>query len=180
MELTESGDIYFDYVEEQVKSFQQYMELYDTEKQEISPYVLQKSLAEYTQILVALTAEYERIDRDARRMKREFGMWWDEKYCEMRRILNPPTNPGNKWLSKGEIESETRAANKAEYLEKIEPLEEIEAKLGFINRLIKAWTKHADVLANLSYNSRVEQKTIDRENYVVKKVSNERKARRRE
>lgn len=167
---TELGDIYFDYVEEQIESFQEYMQLFDKDKREVSPYVLQKALAEYTQILVGLTAEYERLDRDLRKMKREFGMWWDEKYCETRRILNPPTNPGNKWLSKGEIESETRVANKEEYLQKVEPVEEMEAKVSFVNKLIKAWSKHSDVLNNLSYNSRVEQRTIGNENHVVRQV----------
>lgn len=147
---------YITYVIEQIEYFKEQTNLIDQTQNEVTPPKLNKALANFSNTQLTLHAEYRRKDKELRKLRRQYQAWWDEKYVEKRRELNPTTLPGSKWLSKGEIESETRVSNKKEYEEWRDKLDDLEDQVDFLKSLRDEWSKHGAVLNTLSQNARQE------------------------
>ena len=86
-----------------------------------------------------LNIEYQRKRSEYKATKMNFDIWWAEKYSEQRKLLNPDSKPGNKWLSKSDIESEAIVKNRNEYFSKRSELEDIENQKDFLKQLIDSW-----------------------------------------
>ncbi len=148
-------DEYITFVEQQLDIFKQHSMLLDR-NHEITPMLLNKNLAEYTNVGVALNLEYQRAKKNFSDMKRDYGVWWDEVYCNMRHKLNPLELAGTKWSSQKEIEAEARIANKEMFLEWDQKIQAIEMKVSFLNSLREQWQDHAKIIITLSNNARQE------------------------
>jgi hypothetical protein len=151
---------YVTYVQEQIKLFEKYTHLIDDALGEITPQIVNYNLAHYTNVNIALNAEYQRKKNHLSRTRRDFQLWWDEKFVTIRRAQNPASSPASKWLSKQEIESETRAQYKDEYLKWREDLDDLEDQVSFIQRLLQQWSDHGKMLTTLSQNMRQEMLSL--------------------
>lgn len=151
---------YVDYVQEQIKQFKKYTDLIDENLNEITPAQINYNLAHYTNVNLGLNAEYQRKKNQLNKLKRDFQVWWDEQFVEVRREVNPSTLPGSKWLSKQEIESETRARHKSEYLQWRDEVDALEDSVAFLNRLLNQWAEHGRMLTTLSQNMRQEMVSL--------------------
>src|SRR5208282_1644811 len=117
---------------------------------------INKNLAEFTNIGIALNLEYQRAKSILVDLKRDFNEFWDSKYVEMRHKLNPLDLPGNKWSSQREIDAETKVANAIEFREWDTKVQEQEMKVSFLNSLREQWQDHAKIIITLSNNARQE------------------------
>lgn len=152
---------YITYIEEQLKIFRKDVNVIDESINEVTPLLLNTSLAIYTVVSSALNAEYQRKKKELRTVNNNFQSWWDEKYIITRRRLNPDSAPKAKWLSKGEIESELRYEYKKEYLEWRNTLDDLEMSKSFVLRLLGQWDTHSKILNTLSYNMQSELKALE-------------------
>lgn len=174
--MSEKQD-YVDYVETQLTVYKNATELIQDGNGEITPSEINKSLGEYSRVQVGLIAEYKRLQAQQQKMQNEFTLWWDEKFVEKRRELNPTSSPASKWLSKYEVESEVRVANKTEYLQRKEALDDMEARVSFLKGLLDAWKRHGDIIVSLSHNMRSELRSLSLEDRSNKAVKRERRVR---
>lgn len=160
MEQNNQASDYITYVQEQIEQFKKYTNLIDDALGEITPAQVNYALANYTNVNIALNTEYQRKKSELDREKRAFQVWWDEQFVVVRREMNPPTNPGTKWLSKQELESEVRSRNKTTYLQYRDKLDEIENQVSFLQRLLSQWADHGRMLTTLSQNMRQEMVSL--------------------
>lgn len=160
MEQTNQTTDYITYVQEQIEQFKKYTNLIDDALGEITPSQVNYALANYTNVNIALNTEYQRKKSELDRKKRAFHVWWDEQFVIVRREMNPPTNPGTKWLSKQELESEVRSRNKDEYLGYRDDLDDLENQVNFLSRLLSQWADHGKMLTTLSQNMRQEMVSL--------------------
>lgn len=147
---------YLKYVEEQVEKFKEYSRLIKEGTNDIPPESINRALAEYTGISVMLNAEYQRTRALHANVKEEYQVWWDEKFCQVRKENNDVNLAASKWLSKEELFSETRYRYKDEYLEWTRKLNNLEGKEAFIRRLIDSWDSHGKMIIAISNNMRSE------------------------
>jgi len=153
---------YITYVEGQLKKFRRAINVIDRgDTNEVTPMLINRSLATYTQINSTLNAEYQRKKKELLNCKNRYQVWWDEKYVATRRRLNPDSTPKNKWLAKNEIESELRVEYKEDYLKMRDELDDLEMSQRFILRLLGQWESHHKILTTLSYNMQSELKALD-------------------
>lgn len=80
--------------------------------------------------------------------QRDFKIWWSLIYTSVRREVNPSSLPGNKRLTKSEIESEVITRYENEYKLKLVEMEELEkkaedikAKKDFMKDQIEDWNR---------------------------------------
>jgi len=146
---------YIEFVSEQLEIFQKKTNLLSS-NHEITPMLLNKNLAEYSNVGIALNAEYTRAEGALEDFKRTYNAWWDERFINMRHELNPISLAATKWASKGEIEAETRVKYKDEFYDWDTRLKDYEMKVNFLSRLRGQWEKHVQVIICLSQNARQE------------------------
>ena len=169
---------YVAFVEEQIKKFRKNVELMVAG--EVSPASVYHNLAIYSDVNLSLNAEYQRYKSEYRKLRRDFDIWFDERFTTVRRSMNDLNLPASKWASKQEIESETRVQNKSEFLEWKEQLDEAEDRMEFLRRLLDQWKTHAYILQTISDNLRQEMRSLSLESYnsklgVESKPTNRRK-----
>lgn len=165
--MDENTREYIDMVSAVVQKYRRYATLTDNEI--ITPDRLNGALANYGPILFTLTSEYQRKKAELISAQREFDMWWDERFVATRREINTNDIAGTKWLSKQELESETRVRNKEEFREKRSSLDRLERELSLYRQLVEGWKKIDNLLINLSLNMRSELRSLsieDRANSV--------------
>ncbi len=153
-------DDYIKYVEEQLKIFRKETEVIDEGINEVTPLLINKSLAVYTQVNITINAEYQRKKKELFKHKNLFQSWWDERFVQIRREMNPTSITASKWLSKNEIESELRATHKEEYLKWKDEIDDLEMSKSFVLRLLDQWNTHSKILNTLSYNMQTELKSL--------------------
>jgi len=157
---------YIEYVQEQINYFRKHSELIDHSANEITPQKINTILANFSNVQLALHSEYRRKHVELKTLKRKFQAWWDEKYVAMRKKLNPITLSGSKWLSKNEIESETRVEHAIDYEEWKEQVDVMEEQVSFIHQLMQDWSSLGYRLSILSDNSRQEMISLGVENKI--------------
>ena len=167
----DNTDIYIEYVTSQIEKLNTYSNLvYDNS---INFSDINFALANNLKIVNVLNAEYQRLKKNHIRIKRDFDMWYDEKYIDIRNRENTKDIAGTKWLSSKELDAMTKVENKDEYLERIEKLDALEMRVSFIRRLIDDWRSYMYVLGKLSDNLKTEYFGELKENKVdVKPVGN--------
>jgi hypothetical protein len=148
---------YIEYVEQQIRRLKETSRL--IQDGHILPYKVNKALAEYEEVSLGLTAEYQRVKTINKVLNRKYQAWWDEKFLEARDSLNGD-RVKSKFASKAEIESQTRHNNKREYFEWQDKLDESESKVRFILRLIDNWRKEDQILIQLSKNMTTEIRAL--------------------
>lgn len=149
---------YVNYVEELLQLFEESNKLLK------SNYVIasdvNRALAIYGSVSDTLIIEHQRRLFEAFEVELDYRAWWDEKYVQMRRDLNPSDIAKSKWLSKGEIESEIRVKYAKEYREKQIYLNKFELKVNLMRRLLDRWKLYKDIIVNLSQNMRQDMKSL--------------------
>ncbi|MEI7509695.1 MAG: hypothetical protein WCJ62_09565 [Flavobacterium sp.] len=149
-----------DYEKFVVENLNKFSEYSNFGKQEISPWEINMALGAYHEVSVTLLSEYQKAKYILNQVKRNFTVWYDEKYLEARKELNNPNDPASKWASTKEIDSHTRVKNKEEWLSKTEQVEEQEQRVSFLSGLRDSWKAFDSMLVNLSQNSRSEMKAL--------------------
>lgn len=151
-------DSYIEFVQQQIDKFIKHSKLIRYEA--ISPYDINKALAEYTNINLTLIAEYQRIKMNYAELKDEFQEWWDEIFIKAKSKLNPLSLASGKWSSVKEIEATARYDNREKFREWRGRLRGIEVKIAFYKRLLENWKNHKDILVNIAQNMRTEARTL--------------------
>lgn len=160
---------YINFVNDHVEKYKGYTDLI-RDAVEITPEVINSALANYGKVYDLLIAEYYRKKADLKEVQLGFEEWWDGKFCEIRQEINKYDIAGTKWLSRQEIESETRNRNKAEYKDWQARLFKAEQEANFLSRKLEQWKKLDNILINISYNMRSELKSLSIENRMNRRV----------
>jgi len=160
---------YVEFVQEQIQKYHRYSQLINYDAGEINPEAINTALAQYNDILLMLISEYNRLKADAHDVEVEYQIWWDDKFTSMRRQLNPPDIVASKWLSKSEIESETRAQYSKEYREWQDKLFQAQQKKAFLGQLLDSWKKMDSILITISTNLRAEMRSLSLDNRLMYK-----------
>jgi hypothetical protein len=147
------------YIKTQIEIFKKGIHLINDEK-DISPSLLNEALANFTHVNIVINIEYQKIRKKLKNLEVELGLWWDEKFVEVRRELNDPSLAASKWLSKSELESETRSRYKEEYKDLEQKKNNLDAQRSFIQRMTEIWKTHGNILITLSNNMRQEMRSI--------------------
>ena len=134
--------------------------------------LLNKNLAEYSNVGVALNLEYQRAKRSLSGLKRQFNAWWDAKYINIRHQLNPIDLAGTKWSSQKEIEMEVRCKYSEEFIDWDTKIQDLEMRVAFLNSLRDQWQDHLKVIINLSQNMRQEMMALPTEIVRREKANN--------
>ncbi|MFW6225417.1 MAG: hypothetical protein ACOC3V_00495 [bacterium] len=174
---------YLEFVETTIKKYQKYSQFINYETSEITPEAVNTALAQYNDILLMLISEYNRKKDDYNKISLDYQLWWDEKFSNIRRELNPMNAPASKWASKSEIESEVRVQYKNEFLDWQKNLLKIEQEKSFIGNLLDAWKKMDSILITLSTNLRAEMKSFSvdsRLNYYQDSIKSSQSRKKRE
>lgn len=151
---------YKEYVEQQLDQFSKYASLIDDASLEVTPELVNTALANYTNVNVALNAEYQRYKSELQKAERSFQLWWDERFTDVRKENNRLDIAGTKWISYKEIASETRMRYKEEYDQWASHVQELEDRVNFLRRLLDQWEKHGHMLAQLGQNMRAEMQSL--------------------
>ena len=141
----------FSFIQEQTAKMSRYAALNNSEGQ-IGFYELNRALAEYQNINLALISLGVMAKVEYSKAKEAFEDWYAEKYITERNILNPPSVSSTKWYAAKEIEMHVRHKYKKEYKELLMEQEFAEHKVALLRRLQDSWTAHQFVLARLSRN----------------------------
>lgn len=155
-------DYYINFVEEQIRKYRDKSKLIISK--DIQPYLVNKTLAEYQDINLMLNAEYERAKTKFVEIQDAFQEWWDEVFLKAREYLNPLDRPATKWASIKEIEAYTRHNNKEQFRIWKRKLNDVDARMSFIKRLLDQWKKFDGILTTLSTNMRSELRALSIEN----------------
>lgn len=150
---------YIEFVQEQVKKYEKYSSITENAT-EITPQEINTALANYSKVFDMLLSEYYRKKAELKDVEVAYQLWWDDKFCEVRRRLNDTSLPASKWLSKQEIESETRNKYKDDYKEWQYKFFKAEQETNFISRKLEGWKKVDSLLMTISHNMRSELKSL--------------------
>jgi len=131
-----------------------------TGKTEVNFGLLQECLIEHTAIYFDLVATETLSRNELQRKKKEFEMWFAEKYVAKRMEVNRPDLSAQKWANAKEFDYMIRAENKEKYSTFMEEIEELEQNLSFVEGLKKGWDTYNYTLSTLSNNVRKEVDSI--------------------
>jgi len=141
---------YINYVQEHTRKYEGRFSLLKADG-DIDPEKLYREIAEYSGVMSMLIAESNRLLHEQKLLEKNYQEWFDEKYVNMRRELNPVTIAAAKWISKSEIEAEVRVRYKTEYRAWKDKLDEMDSRVSFVKGFLTTWSKQSDMLQILSY-----------------------------
>lgn len=121
-----------------------------------SLYELNEALISYSKINYALISLNAIAKVDSYKAREAFDDWFADRYCSMRRELNPLTLSAQKWISSREIELEVRRRYPVEYKELHDAAEMADQKVAFMRRLLDSWDRYSLVLNRLCRNQEIE------------------------
>ena len=145
------------FVEEQIKKMAKYAAL-NNEEGQIGFYELNRALAEYQSINLALISLYNLAKIETAKAINSFEEWFAEQYVQQRELLNPRSISSTKWYSTKEIELHVRTNNKETYYNLYQEKLFAEQKESMLRRLLDSWSSHQYILARLSKNVEAEYK----------------------
>jgi len=161
--MQEKSFDYLSFVEEQIEQFKKASDLIDASKNEVTPMMLNSSLAVYSRVNAMLNAEYQRKKWEALTLKRRFDALWDQ-WLTQQRVIMYEGKPQSFKIAVSEIESTTRVEHAAEYEALQSEITEVETACEFLLRLMDQWKLHAKILEILSNNMRQEIASLSIEN----------------
>jgi len=164
--MTKELQEYIQNVNKIITEYKKYTEIINHDV--ITPQMINEGLANYGAILFTLSAEYSRKKAEVFTIEENFKMWWNEKFVSIRREFNDNNLAASKWLSKNELEAETKVRFKTEYMNKNAQVFAIKEELKLYSNLIDIWKKWDNILSQLSYNMRSEMRALsveDRANH---------------
>lgn len=162
--MTKELQKYIQNVNKIIVEYKQYTEIINHDV--ITPKMINEGLANYGAILFTLSAEYSRKKAEVFTIEEDFKMWWNEKFVAVRRKFNDNGLAASKWLSKSELEAETKVLHKIEYMDKHAQVFAIKEELKLYSNLIDIWKKWDSILMTLAYNMRSELKALSAENRI--------------
>jgi len=160
--MSEETTAYIDNVSKVIDLYKEYVSV--IEGNNITPSVINEALANYEMILLTFIGEYSRKTHELFIVEEEFQSWWDERFVAVRRELNDSSLAASKWLSKSELQAETRVRYAKEYKEKNTKLFLKKEEVNLYRRLIDSWKKYDSMITNLSLNMRSELKSLSLQN----------------
>jgi hypothetical protein len=157
-------DNYIKYVSEKLETMQEYTS--SLRKPDISISELKEMTGERLHVNYVLTGEYQRLKTRCEQAEEGFKVWWSDKFSAVRSDLNPKSISGNKFSSKTEIDAETIARNKEEYLERKERLLLLQSQTEFVKKLIEDWRSVQTDITNSIRLLELESKEAGFNNYL--------------
>ena len=160
---------YVSYVESQISLFKEYSNLVDLGLNEVTPALINKNLAIFTQVNIALNGEYQRKKAELASIQREYACWWDEKFVSVKNDMSAG-KPSSYKVAVKEIEVELRNTYAKDFAEWTEKINAADLNVAFLRRLLDQWKQHSNIIIALSQNMRQEISSLslgDRMNSTV-------------
>jgi hypothetical protein len=149
---------YIKFVEEQIKVYQKRSNL--VVDGEVPFTEVNRVLAEYSQVNLALIAEYNRKKKEKHDIEFAYQKWWDRRFVETRNKMIAETESKTIKISVKEIEAQVRYENEEKYEEWLNKKTSAEYQVRFMIRLLDNWKKIDTILVTLSNNARQEMKSL--------------------
>lgn len=162
-DISEVVESYISYVSDTVSRFSKIGDLINGD--EVSPSKLNKALAEFYNVSLALNSEYQRQKINHSVLETDYQIWYDDKFLEAKSIvMEGYANSRSIKPSIKEFEIELRRSFRSEWKEWDLKLKESEAKTQFLLRLRETLYKYDNILTSLSNNMRGEMRALSIEN----------------
>lgn len=150
---------YISYVQKTVEKFSKIGDLIQND--EISPNRLNRALAQYYDISLALNAEYQRNKIEHATLETEYQIWYDEAFTVAKEMVrNEYSESRSIKPSVKEYEITLRRQFKEEWREWDLRIKASEAKVQFLLRLRETLNKYDNILTAISYNMRSEMRAL--------------------
>lgn len=118
----------------------------------ITFYELNEALANHYDVHTSLVGLYNTADVEREVIEMDFQAWFDEKYMDMRKKMNPTSVSAQKWSSAKEIEAAVRVEYKDEYKQRYLKVVAARRQTKFIQRLLEGWEGFKFSLQTMSKN----------------------------
>jgi hypothetical protein len=155
---------YVKFVKDRVEKYKRVSSL--VEGNEVNPATLNRALAEYSNVNLALIGEYKRLKADVFRLELDYQEWWDKKFSQARRDLISEFESKTVKVSLEEIKTQTRTTNREKYRDWQEQIFAAKEKVSFMLRMIDNWKKMDSILIALAHNMRSEIRSLSLESRI--------------
>jgi hypothetical protein len=155
---------YVEFVNSRVRKYKDVSNLIQND--EVTPETINKALANYSNVNLALIGEYKRLKANVFKLELNYQEWWDAKFSEARKLLISEIESKTIKISVEEIKVQTRTINKEEYRDWQEKIFAAKEKVSFMLRMVDNWKKVDQILITLSHNMRSEMRTLTLESRI--------------
>lgn len=152
---------YIKYVKDVIEKFSKDSNL--IYQDQVHPQELNRALALYVPTNLAIIAEYQRAKVNKFDLENAFNKWYDLKFVETRKRLFSE-NATNAKVSLKEIEIDLKYNQAVEYYDWQKKLNEADAKVSFLRRLVEIYKNFDSILTTISNNTRQEMRSLNIEN----------------
>lgn len=153
---------FFSFVETKIKQMQEHTtKIKDI--QNLTFLELNQALANHFDVYMSLVSLYNVAEIERAATEQDFQTWWDDKYVEKRKKVNPTHMSAQKWASTKEIEAMVRVENKEEYKEKHIAVVAAQRQMKFLQRLMEGWQDFKFALQTISKNVQTEYRDAGQE-----------------
>ena len=157
---------YVDFIRQQINYFKHHAKL--IEGNEITPYMINTVLANYTLVGLALIGEYSRYKDVKRVAEKEYDKWYSHIFKAIRSEMIAEVESKTIKIAVKEIENEVKARYEQKYWDYKDVIDDSTNKMSFIKMLIDQWNKLDLILNNLSKNMRQEMVSLSIEDRLNK------------
>lgn len=159
IEVTKTEKDFTEYVQSMISKFSKNAQL--IVDGEVSPKDLNRALAEYQSLNIALIGMYQKVKIEKSMAEIEYQKWYDNSFIKARNELNEDLESKKIKISVTEIETLVRNKNEKDYYEWQNSKILLEHKEAFILRLVEQFKKWDSILIAISNNMRQEMRTLD-------------------
>ncbi len=142
-------EVYIEFVNQYIDLMAQYTDpLSDTN--DIDVHKIKNILGNRLSISNTMVIEQQRYKRILKALKRDYKVWYSEKYTTTRRELNPRELAAAKWLGKSDIEAEIVTKFTEIYKDWQVKIDDATDRLELFRRLIDSWNSLQFDMTNLT------------------------------
>lgn len=170
MNRTEAIASYLEYVNSIITEFSKTQDIINNG--DVTPERVHTAMANHFVVSAALNAEYQRVKWEHRLLELDYQSWYDEKLDEARTTLietyKVELKQAEATKSKGSLVKpsvseygvQLRLDNPEEFQSKTLELDQAEAKMRFMLRMVEMLDRQYSILQSISSNMRAEMRTL--------------------
>ena len=167
---------YINFVQETTAEFSEIGNLINEDRGEVSPLKLNRALAQFYNISLALNSEYQRQKINHLALTTDYQEWYDNAFVRAKEKVIESYSGGNKTIKPSikEFETTLRVDNRKEWKEWELKVKTSEAKVRFLLKLRETLNRYDSILTTISYNMRSEMRALSIEDRSNAKTENTR------
>ena len=167
---------YINYATIQLIKFDEITKLH--ENHEVTPEMINYALSIYENVTVGLIGEYKRICIEKWKLEKNYRLWYNKKFLEIKNKLNSESGSKNTKIALKEYEIELQVDYEEEYWNWQDQLKIMEEKESFVGMILERWKKYDNILVQMSSNAKSEMSSLGLSDKIDNYISYAEKAKR--